>query len=111
MSKFILSSLLLVGLVAGCGNNGSFMKTNETRANLTSNNYRVIMVGVAGSDDGLRVFGLGTRAKWSAAMAQIREQAQIKDRSRALINVTEDDDWYNVGIVAGETLTITADVI
>ena len=61
--------------------------------------------------DGLRVFGVGTRAKFSAALAQIREQAQIKDRPRAIINMTEDNDWYNVGIVAGETITITADVI
>lgn len=113
MTKRILSCLplLLVGLLQGCGNSGNFMRTNETKTVLTSNNYRVIMTGVAGSDDGLRVFGLGTRAKYSAALAQIREQAQIKDRSRALINITEDDDWYNAFIVAGETLTITADVI
>jgi hypothetical protein len=109
--KRLLQCLLLASLATGCGNTGGFTKTNETRTNLTSNNYRIIMVGVAGEDDGFRVFGLGTRAKFSAALAQIREQAQIKDRSRALINITEDDDWYNVGIVAGETLTVTADVI
>ncbi len=114
MTKRSLSCLLLtglLGLLGGCGNAGSFMRTNETKTVLTSNNYRVIMTSVAGSDDGFRVFGIGPRAKYSAALAQIREQAQIKDRSRALINITEDDDWYNVLIVAGETLTVTADVI
>jgi hypothetical protein len=111
MTKRILSLLVLACLLTGCGNAGSFTKLNDTRTNLTSNNYRVIMTNVIGQDDGIRVFGIGTKAKWSAALAQIREQAQIKDRSRALINVTEDDDWYNVLIVAGETLTITADVI
>lgn len=111
MTKRLLSCLLLVGLFGGCGNSGGFTKTNETKTVLTSNNYRIIMVGVAGSDDGFRVFGLGPRAKFSAALAQIREQAQLKDRSRALINITEDDDWYNALIVAGETLTVTADVI
>ncbi len=111
MTKRLLSCLLLAGLLGGCGNAGNFMKTNETKAVLTSNNYRVIMTNVVGQDDGLRVFGFGPKAKYSAALAQIREQAQIKDRSRALINITEDDDWYNIFIVAGETLTITADVI
>jgi len=111
MTKRLLSCLLLLGLLGGCGNAGGFLKTNETTTMLTSNNYRVIMTNVVGSDDGLRVFGLGTRAKYSAALAQIREQAQIKDRSRALINITEDNDWYNMLIVGGETVTVTADVI
>jgi hypothetical protein len=111
VTKRLLSGLLLAGVLAGCGNTGGFTKMNETRTNLTSNNYRVIMTSVAGADDGFRVFGIGTRAKFSAALAQIREQAQIKDRSRALINITEDDDWFNTLIVAGETLTVTADVI
>jgi hypothetical protein len=111
MIRHAFFGLLLAGLLQGCGNNGDFMRTNETKTVLTSNNYRVIMTGVAGSDDGLRIFGIGTKAKYSAALAQIREQAQIKDRSRALINVTVDDDWYNVLIVAGETLTVTADVV
>ena len=111
MTRRLLACLFAAALLGGCGNDGNFVKTTETTSVLTGNNYRVIMTNVVGSDDGLRVFGLGPRAKYSAALAQIREQAQIKDRSRALINITEDHDWYNILIVAGDTLTITADVI
>ena len=69
------------------------------------------MTNVKGDDVGFKVFGIGNSAQFSTALEKIRVQAQLDDRSRALINVTIDDNWWTVGIVGGETLTITADVI
>ena len=111
MKRFsvLISSLALLA-ASGC-HNGSYNSANSTQAILTSNNYKVIMTNVKGDDAGFKVFGIGNTAQYSIAMEKIRVQAQLEDRPRALINVTQDENWWTIGIVAAETLTLTADVI
>ncbi len=106
----ILLSSLALFVATGC-HSGTYNAANSTQAVLTSNNYKVVMTNVKGEDAGFKVFGIGNSAQFATAMEKIRVQAQLDDRSRALINVTQDDNWWTIGIVAGQSLTITADVI
>lgn len=108
MRRSILALALMA--LAGC-HGGDFTKQNATEVMLQANNYRVVMSGIRGEDSGFRVFGLGGWGQYSRAMDKIRVQAQLDDRSRALINVTEDTNWWTIGIVGGDTLTLTADVV
>lgn len=108
MRRLILA-FALAG-VAGC-HSGEFVKHNSTDTLLQSNNYRVVQTSVKGSDTGFRVFGLGSHAQYSKCMEKIRVVAELEGRSRALVNVTEDENSFNIGIVSGETLTISADVV
>lgn len=105
-------AVLAVGLLAmtGC-HSGDFVRANVTETVLQGNNYRVVMSGVQGVDSGFKVFGLGGSALYAVCLEKIRVQAQLDDRSRALVNVTQDLNFWNIGIAWGETLTITADII
>jgi hypothetical protein len=110
--KRALASLGLGGLLllSGC-HSGAFAQIQQTNVVLTSNNYRVLETGLRGSDSGFRVFGIGASANYSKAMQKIRILAELEDRPRALINVTEDLNEWNYGIVSGSTIVITADLI
>lgn len=105
---FLLACCAL--LLGGCGTD-RFLRHNMTNVTLTSNNYRVIQTGVRGSDAGVKVFGIGVNAQYAKAMEKVRILSELDDRPRALINVTEDVTSYNVGIVSGDSVVITADVI
>jgi hypothetical protein len=110
MRQLLLAVCLSLGFVAGC-HSGDFSRTNVTETVLQGNNYRVVMSGVQGVDSGFKVFGLGGSALYAVCLEKIRVQAQLDDRSRALVNVTQDLNFWNIGIAWGETLTITADII
>ena len=99
-----------VTLLAGC-HSGHFAQVQSTQAVLTSNNYKVLETGLRGSDTGFRVFGIGASPQYAVAMQKLRILAELEDRPRALINVTEDYNTYNLGIVSGGTIIITADLI
>ena len=92
----------VLGLLGGC-HSGEFAKRNTTQVVLTGNNYRVLQTGVKGSDTGLRVFGIGSSARYAVALGKIRILAELDDRPRALINITEDHQGYYLGIVSRET--------
>lgn len=108
MKRLILA--LALGWMAGC-HSGDFVRVNGTETMLQSNNYRVVMTGVRGQDAGFKVFGIGGSAQYSTCLEKIRVLAELEGRSRALVNVTQDENWWNVGIVSGETLTVTCDVV
>lgn len=111
MKRLSLLFVVVACLVsAGC-HSGGFSKTNQTQVILTSNNYRILQTGVKASDTGFRAFGIGPHAQYARAMGKLRILAELDDRPRGLINITEDYGWFNVGIVMGETITLTADVI
>ncbi|MEZ6187396.1 MAG: DUF6567 family protein [Planctomycetota bacterium] len=97
--------------LSACTSDGAFRGNNVTNVTLTSNNYRVIQTGVRGSDSGFKVFGIGINAQYAKALEKVRILAELDDRPRALINVSEDVSSYNVGIVSGDSVIITADVI
>ncbi len=105
--------ILLCGLVllGGCSSESNFAQLNSTQAVLTSNNYTVVQTGLRGTDNGFRVFGIGSYAQYGTALEKIRVLAELDNRPRALINITEDYNYYNIGIVAGGTRIVTADVI
>ncbi|MCA8924999.1 MAG: hypothetical protein KDD82_24530 [Planctomycetes bacterium] len=105
-----LAAAVCCAALAGCTSDGAF-RNNITNVTLTSNNYRVIQTGVRGSDVGFKVFGIGPNAQFSKALEKVRILAELDDRPRALVNVTEDVSSYNVGIVSGDSVVITADVI
>ena len=111
-SKIVGLGLLLSGLLltSGC-HSGAFAQIQQTQVMLTSNNYRVLETGLRGSDSGIRVLGIGTSPNYSKAMQKIRILAELEDRPRALVNVTEDYNTWNYGLVMGGTLVITADLI
>lgn len=108
----LLALLLVVGSCAlvGC-HSGGMTKQNTTQVVLTSNNYRVLQTGLKASSSGMRFLGIGPNAHYYKAMGKLRILAELDDRPRALINVTEDYGWFHFGIVAGETITLTADVV
>ena len=106
----LISSVALL-LATGCSSDGFFPAGTTTQAVLTSNNFRVVMTNVKGGDAGFKVFGIGNNAHMYVCLEKIRVQAQLEDRSRALVNVTVDDSWWTLGIVSGDSLTVTADVI
>lgn len=108
MRRFMMG--LALAALAGC-HSGEFIKVNGTETLLQANNYRVVMVGVKGQDSGFKVFGLGGSAQYSTCLEKIRVLAELEGRSRALVNVTEDTNWWNIGLASGETLTVTADVV
>lgn len=106
----LISSLTLL-LATGCSSVALFPTGTATQSVLTSNNYKVVQTNVTGSDSGFQVFGIGNNAKMSVCMEKIRVQAQLEDRSRALVNVTIDDSFWNIGIVSADSLVVTADII
>ena len=116
MKRVILSlavATLSFGL-AGCANYGEFGLGMHTQASavMAGNNYRVVQTAVQASDSGFKVFGLGGDPKYSTVFDKIRAQAQLDGRPRALVNVTEDDEFFTLGfIVSSRTITITCDVI
>ena len=103
--------LLAITIVGGCGHTGAFNAVNSTSVDLTSNNYRVIETNLSASDTGFKVFGVGDHASHGKAMAKLRVLAELDGRPRALINLTEDADWWNLGIVSGDTLLLSCDVV
>jgi hypothetical protein len=107
MRRLLLT--LALAALAGC-HSGELSQINS-QSLLQANNYRVIQVGVKGQDSGFRVFGFGGSAQYSTCMDKIRVLAELDGRSRALVNVTTDRSLWSIGIVGGDSLTITADVV
>jgi hypothetical protein len=105
--------LLALGLLllSGCGSLGDFNGQHSSQAVMTSNNYQVVETGVRGADAGFKVFGIGGHAQYATALDKIRILAEMDKRPRALINVTKDYNWFNLGIVSGDSVVVTADVI
>ena len=112
MTRTVRALALLTCLLStGCLSDGHFAQMQSTQAVLTSNNYRVLETGLRGSDTGFQVFGIGPSATYAKALQKIRILAELEDRPRALVNVTEDTTSYNFGIVSGQTIVITCDLI
>lgn len=103
--------LLATTVISGCGHTGQFNAVNSTDVTLTSNNYRVIESGLSATDVGFKVFGIGDHASYAKAMSKLRILAELDGRPRALINITEDVDWWNLGLVSGDAIGLSCDVV
>jgi len=121
----VLVCVFAVAVLAGCANS---VPRNEqgtiAQATLAQGNFTVVQSGVKGTSEmsvlGFRMIGgepfgivlSGDKDLTTTAMDQLRRNAGLQGKPRALVNVTEElqyDPW--VFIYHRVTKTITADVV
>ena len=107
-------ALMLIFLCSGCFTVGRMDTHTGTKVVLGGNNFKVVRTNVQGFDSGVRVFfGIfGASPTFGQAMANLRQQADIANSSRALINLTEDVKrvWLPP-FYTSKTIILTADVV
>ena len=102
-------------LLAGCaGSMGSYSPCNDTQVQLSEANYRIIQSGVTGESQCwyfLSLIPAGNTELYKMAMDNLRSKIKVKDKSIAIVNVTQDLTIYNYILMSGQRLTITADIV
>ncbi|MGD0651331.1 MAG: DUF6567 family protein [Verrucomicrobiia bacterium] len=102
-------------LLAGCASEGRFEHGDATAVGLSANNYRVIQPGAKGGSSGFSLLGIIPITSPSFAVAKERLYKsvgqEVKGRSIALANQTQDKSGLYLILFSIPTVTITADVI
>ena len=121
----VLACIVVVAVLAGCANSvPRNAQATIAQATLAQGNFTVVQSGVKGTSEmsflGCRMIGgepfgivlSGDKDLTTTAMDQLRRNAGLQGKARALVNVTEElqyDPW--VIIYHHVTKTITADVV
>jgi len=102
-------------LLAGCASEGRFEHATATDVRLSENNYRVIQPGARGGSSGFYLLGFIPISSPSYAVAKERlyksTGEELKGRSVALANQTQDKSSLYLILFSIPTVTVTADVI
>jgi len=114
----LLTLLFLSGLLACAPNYGSFNQTSGSMADLSKSNYRILKTGVSGESSGFTLLWFIPIVSPSSADAKQQmydqlkaEGIDIRGRSIALANVTEDRGGLNVIIFGIPSVKLTADIV
>jgi hypothetical protein len=115
---WLLSAILScsgVVMLAGCASEGKFEHSTGTDVRLSENNYRMIQPGAKGGSSGFYLLGLIPITSPSYAVAKDRLYKSVgqdlKGRSVALANQTQDKSGLYLILFSIPTVTVTADVI
>ncbi len=113
LSAIVLCSV--VAMLAGCASVGKFEQQTATDVRLSENNYRVIQPGARGGSSGFWLLGLIPITSPSYAVAKTRLYESVgqdlKGRSIALANQTQDHSTLYLILFSIPTVTVTADII
>jgi hypothetical protein len=114
----VLTTMLLcstVAILTGCASGGRFEHATATDVRLSENNYRVIQPGARGGSSGFSLLGFIpiTSPSYATAKARLYKSVgqDLKGRSIALANQTQDRSTLYLILFSIPTVTVTADVI
>jgi len=106
----------LTWFAAGCASQGDLRGNNTgTEVQLKGNNYKVIKAGAIGHSSGFSLLGFIPLVPPTAAEAKVSLYQDVgedlKGRSIALANQTEDRSYLYLILFGIPTITLTADVV
>ena len=99
-------SLIVMLLMTGIILHGA--RASLLDAKIANNGQHAVRALMAAEDSAL-VGELFIEANYSGA--PVNDFSANGNDGIYLVNVTEDYNWYNIGLVAGETIVLTADVV
>jgi len=110
---FILVFLTFVLSACASGPAGDLRYSNQTRTDLTKNNYRVIDSNVRGESKGFNFLGFIpiVSPSYADAMGAIHDKIDMEGKAAALANVAKDYSSVYLILFSIPKLTVTADVV
>lgn len=133
LGTFLILSVFIVSLLAGCSNTGAFIASNRTNVDLGAANYKIVATDVAGESHAGYILGLtwntgvvtstfalarvlGSDALYRDALHNLwqnyeAQNGSVDGKKLALINVRYDSDNINVIFYTEAHVSVRADVI
>ena len=113
--RFVCVALFSLSLLlVGCSSTGHFKHSNDTRVDLSRNNYKIIRSNAIGRSSGFSLLGILpiVPPTYNSAMADLHGAGGLQEgQAQALANVTQERSTLYLVLFSIPRITIRADIV